>query len=446
MGCRKKSRRLCVLAALVPLLSSLSAGLRAGDWAGDWACLKQGVNGDAYAGNDLSCTRFTGGPRAASPHAGWVQQQTSVLADPNWITPLRAAGVMPTAGNDYSSVRYPPPACGTTTPGYPDPNVAAPTIPGPPGANVGPHPYNLMSADGSQPPQVLTADGQVPPQPFPGGEQPMTFSESTQGSLLDNLSFFAGLDGSKQPQDYGVNAQMGGRISLNLGIPIQEEWGLGVQAGTAYNFSSAAMQVLPRLAGENERNQYYTTLGLFQRSPWGLNWSIAYDFLWEDYYDHFQFGQWRGRVGYQLTECNEIGVWFAKHDRGDAGTLLGIPTYLQPISQINAFWRHTWFGSAWTTLWVGAAQQHGRVVLGLPDAAPITHPFVYGADLNIPLNDWLSIWGEANFITPASSGTVDAYLGFAIYPGGGAKRSLQNKFQPLLPVANNNSFAIDLAR
>jgi hypothetical protein len=70
-----------------------------------------------------------------------------------------------------------------------------------------------------------------------------TWNENS-GNLFDGLSLFGGLDGSKQPQDLGVNANMGGRVAFNWGIPIVKEWGLGVQVGAAYNFADNAVQVL----------------------------------------------------------------------------------------------------------------------------------------------------------------------------------------------------------
>jgi hypothetical protein len=266
------------------------------------------------------------------------------------------------------------------------------------------------------------------------------------GALFDGLSLFAGLDGSKQPQDLGVNALMGGRAAFNWGIPVVNEWGLGVQVGLAYNFSDNAVQVLHRLGVSDRRDQLFNTLGVFQRTDWGLNWSVAHDYLWESYYDDFRLGQWRARVGYQATATDEFGAWGTVRDFGDNGTVAGTPVYLRPIQQVNAFWRHVWASSAWTTLWIGVAHEHSRFVLVLPDQPAVQNAFVYGADLQIPLNDWWAIYGEANFITPASSGTVDAYLGFSFYPGGGARNALRKRFAPLLPVASNTSFAVDLPR
>ncbi|WP_146505701.1 hypothetical protein [Rubinisphaera italica] len=54
-----------------------------------------------------------------------------------------------------------------------------------------------------------------------------------ESSWMDVLEFFAGLEGSKQPQDFGVNAHMGTRVHVNYGSIIVPEWGLGLQVGTA---------------------------------------------------------------------------------------------------------------------------------------------------------------------------------------------------------------------
>jgi hypothetical protein len=47
---------------------------------------------------------------------------------------------------------------------------------------------------------------------------------------------------------------------------------------------------------------------------------------------------------------------------------------------------------------------------------------------------------------PSTTGTVDAYLGFAFYPGAGSRGATDRRFAPLLPVASNPSFAVDYSR
>ena len=93
---------------------------------------------------------------------------------------------------------------------------------------------------------------------------------------------------------------------------------------------------------------------------------------------------------------------------------------------------------------VQVAESKVVTVRVLPDQPEVRNALVYVASLQMPLNDYLAIYGEANFITPASSGTVDAYLGVSFYPGGGVRNVLLKRYAPLLPTANNTSFAVDL--
>ncbi|WP_145379338.1 DUF6666 family protein [Symmachiella dynata] len=261
----------------------------------------------------------------------------------------------------------------------------------------------------------------------------------------DNLSIFGGLDGSKQPQDFGVNAQFGGRFHINLGLPLWEEQGLGVQIGTALNYTDNAVQVFERVDGTKDRFQNYTTVGLFQRTESGFMWAIGYDFLYQDYYDDFNLGQWRGDVGYTWDDENEFGTWFTISNQKDSGHYLTIPLTLDPITQGNLYWRRTWENDAQTTFWLGIAEGHGEVNLALGDLRPTKERLVFGADVFVPLSPYLALFGQANFITPADSGTVDAFLGIAFYPGG-SHGARNRRFAPRLPVANNTTFATDLSR
>src|SRR4029077_2872683 len=85
----------------------------------------------------------------------------------------------------------------------------------------------------------------------------------TSMNLLDGLTLFGGLDGSKQPQDLGVNATMGGRLSFNWGRELVDHWGLGIQAGGAYDFADNAVQVLHRLGIRDRRDKFFGPIGLF---------------------------------------------------------------------------------------------------------------------------------------------------------------------------------------
>jgi uncharacterized protein DUF6666 len=281
---------------------------------------------------------------------------------------------------------------------------------------------------------------------------PSPWIPSDPARWWDNLELFGGFEGSKQPQDFGTNAQFGGRVSANLGIPLFAEAGIGLQVGTSGNFTDNAVQVFDRVEGNRSRVQNYSTVGVFQRAPSGLVWALVYDFLYEDYYDTFFLGQWRATLGYQFTQCDEIGAWGTVAQQSDHGNfgpgpaVPAIPVELRPIDQASLFWRHTWDNYAQTTIWCGGCPGHGQVDVALGDL-PRTGPcVVFGADVHIPLNDHWALFGEANFLTPCDSGTVDAYLGFCYYIDGTARGFRMRQWAPVLPVANNTSFATDLLR
>lgn len=283
------------------------------------------------------------------------------------------------------------------------------------------------------------------PEPIPSTTR-IPEADARPSAIFDNLSLFAGLDGSKQPQDFGVNALFGGRFQLDWGIPLLREHGLGLQVGTSINASADAVQVFDRIQGTKGRLQNFTTIGLFQRRESGLNWAVGYDLLYEQYFDHFHLGQWRGQLAYELDARNEFGVNLMLRSYGSDGYFNKTRVSLQPIDMANLFYRHQWASGVNTSFWVGLADHHNEPNAALGDAGRVAHPFVYGAQIDAPLNDHISLFGQANFITPPSTGTVDAFLGLAFHPVSRAARERSKAFRPVMPVANNPTFAVDLGR
>ncbi|MCA9109480.1 MAG: hypothetical protein KDA52_06010 [Planctomycetaceae bacterium] len=263
----------------------------------------------------------------------------------------------------------------------------------------------------------------------------------------DTLSIFGGLEGSKQPQDVGVNANFGGRGAVNFGFPIWEEAGLGVQVGTSFTLTDNAVRVLEALNISKDRFQNHSTVGVFQRIDnfTGFTWAIAWDHLYEDYYADISLHQFRGRAGLSVTECDEIGTWgtiSADEHRVSVG---GTTVNLSPVDQINIFWRHLWRSGVETEVWGGVANGHGEVVHVLPGNPSINTAPLFGASLHVPLNDHLAIMGQGNFILPADTGTVDSYLGFVWYFDK-PSHVRYSRFAPVLDVAASTSFPVDLSR
>lgn len=268
--------------------------------------------------------------------------------------------------------------------------------------------------------------------------------------LFDNFSLFLGLEGSKQPQDYGVNAHFGGRFSANMGVPLMEELGLGLQIGTSMNYTDNAVQVFERFGEATGRFQSFTTVGLFQRNDSGLVWGGAVDYLHQTYYDSADLFQFRGQLGWQFTEQTQVGFQASlsgDHDRNQVG---GIPVTLSPLNQGSLYFNYRWESQAETKIWLGIAESHGErnlafeALLSDPPQRSSGARLVFGAEIHVPLNDYVALFGQGNFILPADTGTVDSYLGIVVYPSGGAKRSRRSRFAPLLPVANSPAFAVDL--
>jgi len=264
--------------------------------------------------------------------------------------------------------------------------------------------------------------------------------------LVENFAIFSGLEGSKQPQDFGVNAHFGGRVAANGALPLWREWGLGIQLGTSLNATSNAVQVVERVEGSTGRTQSFTTIGIFQRLDSGWLWAVGYDHLFQDYYDDFGLGQVRGRVGYRIFPDDEVGFQGALHTTDSSGNFGPVPVTLRSLDQGSFYYRHWFANRAMLGIWAGAAQSHGEVNVALGDLPRTGTEFVFGSDLHIPLTDRLALYGEANFILPADTGTVDAFLGLEFRFFGGQLANGRNRFAPLLPVANNTTFSTDLRR
>lgn len=264
-------------------------------------------------------------------------------------------------------------------------------------------------------------------------------------SAFENMQLFVGLDGSKQPQDLGINANMGVRIAANTGIPLSKRAGLGLQLGAALNLSDAAVHVLDQIEGTSRRTQTYLTLGLFQQGVSRLSWALSYDFLSQSYYDTFRLGQLRAQAGYGVTRLDEVGAFISAPVHSASGLMDVTPVTLKPITQVNGFLRHTWPTFARTTVWAGVASHHHNIVWVLPENSRSNNVVVYGASLEMPLSNRLSVTGSSNFITPTATGTVDAYLGVTYFPGRKTTAS-RATFAPPLAVANNPEFPVDMFR
>jgi len=257
---------------------------------------------------------------------------------------------------------------------------------------------------------------------------------------------FAGVDGSKQPQDFGVNADVGGQFRINWIKPLNDN-GLGLQIGTSLVSTSNAVRVYELLGENGGRVQSYTTVGLFQRYDNGWHWGVGYDYLYQESFDQFSLGQVRGRIGKKLDCRNEIGVNVALPTQSDEGVFSfgNQRVRLDPIAQGYVYWRRAWESGTQTTLWMGLAEGHGEHNAVTGFSPPNDEVFLFGADILSPLNDYVAVYGETNLMMPSDTGTVDAFLGIEIFPWGGAYTARRARYSAVLPVAAAPSFSVDLS-
>jgi hypothetical protein len=269
-------------------------------------------------------------------------------------------------------------------------------------------------------------------------------STQSSGKITDNLNVFMGLEGSKQPQDLGINANMGARLGVNLGFPISKGRNIGAQAGIAFNLSDAAVHVLDQVTDVSKRTQTFVTAGVFQRGE-KIRWAAGFDIQFADYYDTFTVAQFRGQVGTPLRERHEVGAWFTVGTSGADVEIAdtGIAVRLDPIDQYNGYWSYLWPSGGRTFLWGGMAAGHDNIVLTISEEPRSDWVFVYGAALQVPLSDKFGIAGAANFLTPTATGTVDAFLGVVWSPGGGMMKG-GGTFRPMMPVGNNPMMPINM--
>lgn len=251
----------------------------------------------------------------------------------------------------------------------------------------------------------------------------------------DNLALLWESGAFKGPLDLdGLNGNFGSRVGAFGAVPLSREWGLGLQAGGSagwYDWKGS------QFTGDDAREQYFFTAGVFQRfCSTGFGYAVAYDWLIDDYYSNFYFGQWRVAASWQWNPCNEIGFWGALPDRRDEA-FVGTPAVRNDFSSIiqgNLYWRHVWTCAASTTLFGGLAESPSDIS--------------WGSSSQVAVNNYLMLSGGFEYILPGSGGT-DGYqeeawalsFGLSIYPGT-AMRVAQSQFRPFLPMTDNGNFAI----
>ncbi len=278
--------------------------------------------------------------------------------------------------------------------------------------------------------------------------------DSCSSCLLDNFYVFSVVDAWRGPLDGNQSNNFGGRIGFNGGVPLVRACGIGAQMGMSYGAYDAHGRF--DLAAETETSaveeQWFFTTGVFKHcnlsnacQPDRVSWGVVYDRMITDNTSaataELSIGQFRGQIGYACNETREVGLWGSISDGSDESfSAIGAKHTTRSIDQLNMYCRRIWSTGADTRAFIGIAEEPGS--------------FVVGANGQLPLNDSWAVFSGFEYILPSTSGGPPGFrdeiwnvsAGIAFYPGGGAIRKsvCGPSWQPLLPVADNGSFALDL--
>jgi hypothetical protein len=199
--------------------------------------------------------------------------------------------------------------------------------------------------------------------------------------------------------------------------------------------------------GGSVQHQIFVTAGISRETscPSGLNYGLVYDWLWTKNYGVFALDpiidQLRFQAGYTVGGCNEFGLWGTLDLRTSEHAFFFIPIRYRAISQINAFWRHTFNNCAETIVWAGAPYKKGLMF-----STGRAGEFIIGGAFRAPLTSRLAVEGRAVYMNPnAPSGffgpknyvaNVCLELKYAFGVGTDVKR-------PYMPLANSGNFLVD---
>jgi hypothetical protein len=272
---------------------------------------------------------------------------------------------------------------------------------------------------------------------------------------FQDLEVGAGVQGFKGPVDLGVNGNFGFNQQINWGAPFPflECSGIGFQIGARAvesNLHSGALTT-PFPGGAN-RNQVFTTAGLFRRTLCGVQWGVAIDTLHDNYYVNMDLSQIRGEISYVGRGCNEIGFWFTSSLEQADGQFtsyafnneeLTFDEHWRVTNIYAAFYRKKFCNGADARIWGGLTDRGDGV---------------FGGEFYIPLGTHFGMSANATYLIPQEgrdngAAQQEAWaigLNFAWYPFRSCRCRPQDdcwgkirQYRPLFNVADNSNFLVD---
>jgi len=201
--------------------------------------------------------------------------------------------------------------------------------------------------------------------------------------LLDNLNLFVASDGSKQPQDLGINANMGVRLRPH-GLPLIDRANLRRAVGAGRDLSDAAVHVLDQISTTSRRTRPTSRSACSSARATRITGAWPTTRCFRATNDKATLGQVRGQVGFDVTRSNE---WVCgsqeragrQRDAGHHGDSSSID------SQVNGYTTIRWAQQAKTTVCWAWPTAMATSCGCSPTNSRDGKVFVYGAELSMPL-------------------------------------------------------------
>ena len=184
---------------------------------------------------------------------------------------------------------------------------------------------------------------------------------------------------------------------------------------------------------------------MFRDASLGWTGGVVYDFQANVHAGVFgsspSMGQMRGQIGYTFRGHNQFGL-FATYDTGTTTSQIGsLSVQFRAISQINAFWMHTFKNQGWMTLWAGTPYRKG---LMFPSGRAGT--FIVGAGFKAPLTGCLSVEGHAVYMGAHGDADYPGSHNYASNVSVGLSYAFGSKqigARPYMSLGNNSNFLVD---
>ncbi len=305
--------------------------------------------------------------------------------------------------------------------------------------SVVPVPMTESVMDG-QPLESLWEPADGPPYEMDGVACCDVHPQTESFLALDHLSFFGGVQASKNNSTRGQDASFGFHEGLNFGtaarnvvLPPSVGLQIGFQANQA-NLEGASFT-------PDDRKQYFLTAGAFRRSDYGLQGGLVFDYLWDKWNYDLEAAQLRGELSFALTNRNSFGFWFASSltDNNVASVVSGqtVAESWNTVDYYAMFYR--------TSLFAGGRGE-GQLMAGMTQDSD----GIIGGKSRMPLINGWALETEFTYLVPNEprGGGANAHeswnlgINFVWYPGTLHCGECFRYHRPMFDVANNGSMIL----